>query len=239
MFSLWVCSLPTKMFLLYLVFSTLSGSGVLDFSLEGWIFYGPSPFSKLIFSKSSRASTHQFWARSDRPFSRKMTFLLKIDLFEKCKSGQLPRHWRLPASNGLYQSIRRTLYCKMVVFLWFHLFYFLKNDPFFMKKWQKVVLKIVHFLLNYATFVFHIYSQDLWNFPKLTLWECLFHTKTFLLYIVFPTMRGGQWQFSLKKNDILWPPFSKFSFPKSSRASAHQFWTRSDQPFSRKMTFFV
>ena len=38
-----------------------------------------------------------------------------------------------------------------------------------MKKCQKVVLKIVHFLVNYATFVIHSYSQDLCNFPKLTL----------------------------------------------------------------------
>ena len=154
MFSLWVCSLPTKMFLLYLVFSTLSGSGVLDFSLEGWIFYGPSPFSKLIFSKSSRASTHQFWARSDRPFSRKMPFLLKIDFFEKCKSGQLPRNWRLPASNGLYQSIQRTLYCKMVFFLWFHLFYFLRNDPFFIEKVAKSCFKNCPFSLKLRDFCY-------------------------------------------------------------------------------------
>ena len=184
----------------FTLFSLLWGEGLGSFLWKKMNNFWP-PFSKFIFPKSSRASTHQFWARSDQSFPRKMTFSLKIDNFEKCVSGQLSRHWRLPASNGLYQSIQRTLYCKMVLFLWFHLFYFLRNDPFFMKKWQKVVLKIVHFLLNYATFVIHIYSQDMWNFPKLTLWECLFHTKTFLLYIVFPTMRGGPWQFSLKKNE--------------------------------------
>ena len=30
-----------------------------------------------------------------------------------------------------------------------------------MKKWQKVVLKNVHFLVNYATFESYSYGQDL------------------------------------------------------------------------------
>ena len=54
-----------------------------------------------------------------------------------------------------------------------------------------------------------------------------------------PPSKKGNCYSPLKIN-ILWtPPFSKFIFPKSSRASAHQFWARSVQPFSRKKTFFV
>ena len=30
-----------------------------------------------------------------------------------------------------------------------------------MKKWQKVVLKSVHFLVNYATFEIYSFSQDM------------------------------------------------------------------------------
>ena len=158
--TLWECLFHTKTFLLYIVFPTMRG-GPWQFSLKKMNIFWP-PFSKFIFPKSFRASTHQFWARSDRPFSRKMTFLLKIDHFEKCKSGQLSRHWRLPASNGRYQSIRRTLYCKKVLFLWFHLFYFLKYDPFFSwKSNKKWVFKNVHFLVYYATFENYAYGQVL------------------------------------------------------------------------------
>ena len=128
---------PPKCFYFTLFSLPWVEGGSWHFSLEGWIFYDPSPFSKLIFSKSSRASTHQFWARSDGPFPRKMTFSLKVDNFEKCISGQLSRHWRLPASNGLYQSIRRTLYCKKVLFSWIHLFHFLNYDQIFHEKVTK------------------------------------------------------------------------------------------------------
>ena len=67
-------------------------------------------------------------------FQEKWLFSFKIDNFEKCISGQLPRHWRLPAFNGRYQSIRHTLHCKKVLLLWFMFFISWSMIKFFMKK---------------------------------------------------------------------------------------------------------
>ena len=120
-------------------------------------YMGPL-FSKFIFPKSCCASAHQFWARSVHPFSRKMTFLFKIDHFQQSKLSQLSRDWRVWAFTGRCQSIRHTLYYRKVLFSWFHFIYFLKNDQFFPEKWQEIVSKNVHFLVNCVTFVIHSYS---------------------------------------------------------------------------------
>ena len=134
----------------------------------------------------------------------------------------LSQHRKVPVFNGQYQSIWHNLYYRKGLFLWFHLFSFLRNDQFFLKKWQKVVSKTVLFLVNYVTFVIHYNSEHLLNFSKLTLRVCLLHTKTFLFYIAFLTMRRHLAIFFERNDCFIDLLFSKFIFPKPSRAPAHQ-----------------
>ena len=73
-----------------------------------------------------------------------------------------------------------------------------------MKKWQKV-LKTVHFLVNYVTFVIDSKVNTCEIFQS-WLFECLLHTKTFLFHIVFLTMKK-QVAFFFGKMNILWNSF--------------------------------
>ena len=88
-----------------------------------------------------------------------------------------------------------------------------------MKKRQKV-LKTVHFLVNYVTFVIDSYSYHLWNFSKLTPWVCLLHTKTFLFYIVFLTMKRDV-TFFFEKWLFYGPPFVEIRFLPNFLAHLH------------------
>ena len=162
-------------------------------------------------------------------------FLLKIDHFQKSKLSQLSRHWRMSVFNGRYQSIRNTLHYKKVFFYGSIFFVSWKLIIFFLKKWQKGILKIVHFLVNYATFVNDSYSWISWKW----LFEYVYYTPKRFYFTLFSLLWRGTWQFSLKNELYMDPLFSKFIFPKSSRASAHQFWARSDQPDWEKWIFLL
>ena len=121
-------------------FSSLWGESLGNFLWKMNVLWTP-PFQNSFFqNRLAHLHTNFELDRTSR-FREKWHFLLEIDHFEKCKSDQLSWHWRLPESNGRYQSIRRTLYCKKVLFLRFHLFYFLKNDPFFHEKVSKSCFK--------------------------------------------------------------------------------------------------
>ena len=78
-----------------------------------------------------------------------------------------------------------------------------------MKKWQKV-LKTVHFLVNYVTFVIDSKVNTCEIFRS-WLWVCLLHTKTFLFYINFLTTKRDV-TFFLKKWLVYGPPFFVIHF---------------------------
>ena len=119
----------------------------------------------------------------------------------------------MPAFNGRYQSIRHFFYYRKVLFLWFHLLTFLKNDQFILKKWRKVVSKNVHFLVNYVAFVIHYCIQHLLNFSN-WLFEYVCYTPKRLYFTSFSLLWGGTWHFPLKKWLFYGPTFFKFHFSK-------------------------
>ena len=131
------------------------GRGIFLWKIE---LYMDPLFSKFIFPKSSRASAHQFWARSDLPVSRKMTFLFKIDHFNKVNCvnyldiGGCERSPDGANRFGILFTTERWYFYGSIFFLsW-------KMIIFFLKKWQKGISKKVHFQVNYATFLIHSYS---------------------------------------------------------------------------------
>ena len=141
--------------------------------------------------------------------------------------------------NGRYQSIRHTLYYKKVLFLWFHLFPFLKNDQFFPEKVTKSCFKKCPISSKLRDFCYSLLKLKFVKFLENdSLSMFITHQNVSILHC-FPYYEEGRGIFLWKIELYMDPLFSKFIFPKSSRASAHQFWARSDQPVSRKMTFLL
>ena len=218
----------------------MSGRRVLAFFFGRMNLLWPLPFFKTDFLKIVSRIYTPILSSIGRTVSKKNDFFVENWQFWKMYIGSI-------TSTLEVTSVQRTvpidsahsLLQNGVIFM-VPSFLFLEKWPIFHEKVAKSCFKNCPFSLKLRDICYSHLLSRLVKFSKVdSLRMFISHQNVSTLHC-FPYYEGMALAvFFEKKMNNFWPPFSKFIFPKSSRASTHQFWARSDQSFSRKMTFLL